>query len=367
MEKVPRGGILAGIFLAGRDESGDRRGLGSDSETAPAERQCFGYPAPSRGANVELDAFWRQADTKSSVDQILGAALREDAALSEAPPGRDEATFALFPLGAAPNRVRATVTAKGSGVVCGLPGLLRTFELLGGSPEVEEQVADGSRVAPGDRVIVLLDSVQRVLRAERTALNWLGHLSGVASRSDHWASIAPDVELLDTRKTLPGWRRLEKHAVRAGGGTNHRMDLAEFPMIKENHRDLFRRSLPTPPENAGEEIRWILERLRAGYSGPVEIEVEDYESFLACLRHQVDWILIDNQIPETVADWIQRAETELGESADRWRHRLEASGGIDEARLAEYAGTGVRRISLGALTHSGPALDLSLHVEWCEE
>ena len=99
----------------------------------------------------------------------------------------------------------------------------------------------------------------------------------------------------------------------------------------------------------------------------MEIEVEDYESFAACVRLGVDWILIDNRPPPTVQEWIERAEREIEDLESGWRSRLEASGGIDENRLSQYAASGVRRVSLGALTHSAPALDLSLHVDWCEE
>ena len=157
------------------------------------------------------------------------------------------------------------------------------------------------------------------------------------------------------RKTFPGARLFQRRAVAAGGGTNHRFDLAEFPLVKENHRSLF-------GSGSSSEIGEITRRLQeAAPEVPVQIEVEDEESFRAALVAGAERILIDNQTPETMARWIESAEAD---GLPLRREGLEASGGITGETIADYAASGVGRVSLGALTHSWKSLDFSLHVEW---
>lgn len=309
----------------------------------------------------DLEGFWRDQGTLHALSRWIRSGLDEDRV------GDDRATSSLFPAGAGP--VDAILTAVEPGVLAGGPAAVACFREM--DPEVVERrrVLDGTEVTPGQVVLEVRASVAAVLGAERTALNLFSHLSGIATRVREWTREAPGLEVLDTRKTLPGIRRFQKYAVRCGGGVNHRMDLAEFPMIKENHRKLFRDQFLPQGATASEEIATIAGKLRAaGPVGPLEVEVEDRESFFACLEHGVDLVLLDNQTPETIAEWIGDARGQGGAIAAALdRTALEASGGITNEGLAAYAACGVSRISLGALTHSVKALDLSLHVQWGRE
>lgn len=307
----------------------------------------------------DLEAFWNQDATQSALADWIATGLLEDRA------AEDSATHALFGSsdGGAGQVVRASVTAVAPGVVCGAPAVLAAITALDRGARELQRAPEGAVVAPGDAVAVVEGGILAVLAAERTALNILGHLSGIATMAAEWSQLVPEVALLDTRKTLPGLRRFQKFATRCGGATNHRMDLADMPMVKENHRDLFRRLHAI--EDSAAEIAEIVGRLRAHAPGQsIEVEVEDLPSFLACVDHGVDWILIDNQEPETIRQWIGEARQRFGE---RMNSGFEASGGLTRERLRDYARSGVDRLSVGALTHSVAALDVSLHVEWAPE
>ncbi|MCA8962628.1 MAG: carboxylating nicotinate-nucleotide diphosphorylase [Planctomycetes bacterium] len=313
-------------------------------------------------ADTELESFW--TEHAADVDARLRSALAEDRV------DHDAATEIAFGrVSAGPQHALARITAGECGVVAGVPGAFRAFALLDSKVRLIQRRAEGAAVDAGDVVLELVGTIPAVLGAERTALNWLGYLSGIATRTADWVARAPGVAILDTRKTLPGWRDLAKYAVRAGGGTNHRRDLSDFPMLKENHRDLFRNCRMSPESAPDEEIRALVERHResAWSHRPLEIEVEDYDSLRACVEHGVDWILIDNQSPETIREWVARVEADVLGLAPDWRGRLEASGGITGRSIAAYAAAGVGRISIGSLTHSVPNLDVSLHVEWLDE
>ena len=300
-----------------------------------------------------LADFWTENATESAMRRWIDAGLREDEARG------DTATAALF--GPGSGRARATIVAEEPGVFCGGPAAVEVFRSLDGAATEISRETEGTLLACGAVAVVVEADVAAVLSGERTALNILGHLSGIASESHRWVKAAPGVTVLDTRKTLPGLRRFQKFAVRCGGATNHRGDLAEFPMIKENHRRLFaeQHGVATPP---GKEIDEILVRVRAHTNAPVEIEVEDYESFEICLRAGVELILLDNQTPEVISEWIARAR-EAGLAIDA---QLEASGGISRESAGAFAGSGVTRISVGALTHSVRAMDYSLDVCWVD-
>ncbi|MEM7167045.1 MAG: carboxylating nicotinate-nucleotide diphosphorylase [Planctomycetota bacterium] len=306
----------------------------------------------------DLETFWREPSSASALAEWIAAGLAEDRARE------DSATAALFPAGTDGERTaRATVTAVAEGVVCGGPAVLAAISQLDPDAREVRRLAEGTRVTPGAEILVVDGAVAAVLAGERTALNVLGHLSGIATMAAEWAALVPDVQVLDTRKTTPGLRSFQKFATRCGGAHNHRMDLADMPMVKENHRDLFRRlhGLTDPQQ----EIELIVERVRGHAPGePVEIEVEDLPSFLACVAAKVEWILIDNQEPATIRQWLDAAQAQFGAELSSG---FEASGGLRRERLQEYATSGVQRLSVGALTHSVTALDVSLHVEWAPE
>ncbi|MGE3165051.1 MAG: carboxylating nicotinate-nucleotide diphosphorylase [Planctomycetota bacterium] len=304
----------------------------------------------------ELERFWSRPESHAALRRWLTAGLEEDRV------DQDLATRAL--LDDAPGQVVADVTAQAPGVSCGARAAIECFRALDAQLEVEQYVADGTEVLVGAEVLRVRGSAAAILGAERTALNLWSHLSGIATQTRNWSRLCPEVTILDTRKTLPGIRIFQKHAVRCGGGVNHRFDLGEFPMVKENHRKLFRDRHLTPGASARDEIRAIVERVRARTDTRLEVEVEDLESFLSCLEAGVELILLDNQAPTTIAEWIAEARSRgiaLAGSA------LEASGGILDRTLSAYARSGVQRISLGALTHSVRAWDLSLHVRWATE
>lgn len=260
---------------------------------------------------------------------------------------------------------RGVITAKAHGVICGLEAVEQVLKHLDPELRTVETRADGCVVKPGEEIFVATGLATSLLAGERTALNICSHLSGIATATANLVQIAGGVKIYDTRKTLPGIRRFQKYAVTVGGGNNHRHDLADFPMFKENHRAILQKSRPQLAGNPLEEVRWIKSELaREGYSGSISIEVEDEASFRACLEEGIEVILVDNISPSALAKWIDRAR--LDQIPVDGSH-LEASGGIDGDTLAEHASSGVGRISVGAITHSSKVLDLSMSVELLSE
>jgi len=302
---------------------------------------------PSLGENARADP---RADPRvdprrdEELDALLRAALAEDVGAG------DVTSTTVVP---AELVARGTLVAKATGVVAGLAAFVRVFELLDGRVRATWLASDGDPVEPGRTLVVLEGPARTLLAGERTALNVVQHLSGVATLTARFVERAgPGVAILDTRKTLPGLRRLEKLAVRAGGGLNHRMGLWDEAMIKNNHVDLARRSLA---ELVGELRRAHGPGLR------ITAEARDRAEALAAVEGGADVVLLDNLDPPSLA----RLVPELRRAAEsRGRPvRLEASGGIDLGTVAAFAASGIDRISVGALTHSAPALDLSLRLE----
>jgi nicotinate-nucleotide pyrophosphorylase (carboxylating) len=243
---------------------------------------------------------------------------------------------------------RAAFVARVGGVVAGLPVVALVLEAVDRTMRFEPFVADGAAVAPGERVATLAGPMRSILTAERTALNFLQRLSGVASLTRRYVDAAGGrARVLDTRKTTPGWRLLEKYAVRQGGGHNHRMGLFDGLLIKDNHLAAL--------GGGGDAIRRAVDATRAHAPGlPVEVEVDTVEQFEAALACRPDIILLDNMQPDLMRHCV--------EVRDRGSHgvRLEASGGVNLQTIAAIAATGVDDISVGALTHSAIALDIAL-------
>lgn len=237
------------------------------------------------------------------------------------------------------------IHAKDTGVLAGVSVARRVFELL--EPEIvfQEKLADGAALAPGTVIAEVHGSARAVLTGERLALNLLQHMSGVATRTAKLAAIAAPygARLVDTRKTTPGLRLLDKYAVRVGGGSNHRLGLYDAMLIKDNHIQV-----------AG-GIREALARARAyaSHMTKIEIEVEDLAGVREALAGGADVIMLDNMAPEMMREAVEVID-----------HRavVEASGGIDETTLAAAAAAGVDVISVGALTHSVKALDISMDI-----
>ena len=245
---------------------------------------------------------------------------------------------------------RGVIRAKQAGVVCGLPVAAEVFRRVDASVRFEALVEDGARVEVGDTVARIEGRARAILKAERTALNFLQRLSGMASLTRRYVDAVGGhkARLMDTRKTIPGWRLLSKYAVATGGGVNHRMGLYDQILIKDNHLAI----------HGGEEgLARVLElaRREAPPGTPVEVEVTTREGAAAAAEAGADIIMLDNMAPAEmslcVADNAARPEP---------RPQLEASGGITLETVEAAAATGVDRISVGALTHSALALDLSL-------
>ena len=298
-----------------------------------------GLQVPREGEHALLDAH---------VERLLRAALEEDLG----PKGlAGDATSA--PLFAPDARARAELVAKGRGVVAGLSVFVRVFELLDATVAARARVEDGAGVREGEALVELTGSARALLAGERTALNLVQRLSGIATLTARFVAAAGGrARILDTRKTTPGLRALEKHAVHCGGGENHRFGLFDQAMLKNNHVDLARRDL-------GELVAAL--RARHGPSFQITAEARDEREALAAVAGDADVVLLDNFTPAALRALCPRLRAA---AAGRARPlELEASGGITLANVADFAAAGVERISIGALTHSAPALDLSLRLE----
>jgi nicotinate-nucleotide pyrophosphorylase (carboxylating) len=249
-------------------------------------------------------------------------------------------------------QAQARLVAKAQGVLCGLEVFARALEVCEPDSQVERLARDGQALSVGQVVLRARGAARGLLFAERTGLNFVQRLSGIASLTARYVELcAGRARVLDTRKTTPNLRALEKYAVRCGGGVNHRLGLYDEAMVKNNHADL-----------AGVALGELLTRLRAKLGDAVRItsEARDLAEALAGVHGGADVILLDNFSPAQLASVVPQ----LRESA-RGRSRpleLEASGGIIEHNIADIAGTGVDRISIGALTHSAPALDFSFYL-----
>ena len=278
-------------------------------------------------------------------------------ALEEDLPAGDITSDALFPAppGSLEGRTGAVlqVLAKQPGVVCGLPLVSLVFAEVDPRVRVASRKDDGGRIEPGESFVEVRGAPASVLRGERVALNFLQRLSAIATRTARWVAELDGlrVALLDTRKTTPGWRLLEKYAVRAGGGRNHRASLSDGYLLKDNHARLLRLEGRT-------SIRgWVEALRRASPETFLEIEVEAREQFLEARDAGADALLLDNFSLEDL-----RWAVAMNRSLPGQAPLLEASGGVRLETLRAVAETGVDRISAGALTHSGGMLDMSLEV-----
>ena len=256
-------------------------------------------------------------------------------------------------------RLRAAVTAKATGVVCGLPLFDRVLAALGGGVTVESCALDGTPVKPGDVVFEAIGDAHALLIAERTALNLCQRLSGTATLTRRYvdAVAGTGAKILDTRKTTPGMRLLQKHAVVAGGGVNHRIGLYDQVLIKENHIALM------PPGAHGGGPAEAVRRCRAelGAHVLIEVEIECIADLAGCIAAGADIVLCDNLPPAALREAVAIRDTLAANAPVGHRAvALEASGGITLASVRAVAETGVDRISTGELTHSVAALDLSL-------
>ena len=270
--------------------------------------------------------------------ETLGRALREDLPDLDMD---DPTSSSTVPPDA---RGEAVFGAREPGVVAGLGVAAVTFFMLGADATITDRLPDGSRVEKGDVVMRVHGLTQRMLVAERTALNLACHLSGIATATARWVDAleGSPTRVLDTRKTLPGLRALQKYAVRCGGGVNHRSSLQDMAMVKDNHVIAAGGVIPA------------LEAIRGRFPGlPVEVEVTTLEQLdeLLALEERPERILLDNMSDELMSEAVR---------ITAGRVELEASGGITLERAARIGATGVDFVSVGALTHSVKVFDLGM-------
>lgn len=228
------------------------------------------------------------------------------------------------------------------GVVAGLPIAAAVLELVGIS-EITFKKNDGDQIIAGDTLLECKGNTRSILLAERTALNFLSHLSGIATVTNNWVKAVSGTKarIRDTRKTTPGLRQLEKYAVRVGGGLNHRMSLADGALIKDNHIA------------AAGSLTSAVTRVRKEFPGiEVEVEVDNLEQLREALETKVDIIMLDNMTVDETKSAVALARD--------YSTKLESSGGLSLDTAAQYAATGVDYLAVGALTHSAPILDIGL-------
>ncbi|NLE78822.1 MAG: carboxylating nicotinate-nucleotide diphosphorylase [Rhodococcus sp.] len=277
--------------------------------------------------------------SRDEVLQLLRTALDEDLRY-----GPDVTSTATVPADAV---AKASVASRAAGTVAGIDvGLLVLDEVIGsGNYEVVDRVADGTRVVPGQAVLTVTAPTRGLLTAERTMLNLMCHLSGIATATAQWVDAVEgtDAKIRDSRKTLPGLRALQKYAVRVGGGVNHRMGLGDAALIKDNH------------VAAAGSVVAALRAVRAAYPDlECEVEVDNLTQLDEVLAENAELVLLDNFPLWQTQMAVQRRDAASPST------KLESSGGLTLDMAADYAATGVDYLAVGALTHSVGVLDLGL-------
>ena len=278
----------------------------------------------------KLESYGIQVDT---LLKLISIALDEDA-----PNGEDKTSQAAIPL---ESSSRAEMRARKSGVVAGAGIAAAVFETLGLTVEIKR--SSGELVEANGSILVVSGNTRQILLGERTALNFISHLSGIATLTRKWVDeIAGTGAIIrDTRKTNPGLRQLEKFAVRMGGGMNHRMHLSDAAIVKDNHIA------------AAGSITGAVERIRSEFPDlQIEVEVDDLTQLKEALTVNADVIMLDNMSLEMTREAVALAKGS--------KSKLESSGGISFDRARAYAETGVAYLAIGALTHSAPILDIGL-------
>lgn len=240
---------------------------------------------------------------------------------------------------------KAEFMAKADGTLCGIDVAMRVFELLDDDINTEIFIHDGEKVKYGDIIGRVSGSTATILKGERTALNLLQHMSGVATATAEYVKQCEGTKasIAETRKTLPGLRAIEKYAVMIGGGKNHRFNLSDAAMIKDNHADAY----------GGITNAVNVLRSRMGHMNKIEVEVRNQEELKEAIAVGADVIMLDNMTPAEMAECVKLTDG---------RAKLEASGGITLESVHEIAQTGVDIISVGAITHSVKAFDISLKI-----
>lgn len=289
--------------------------------------------------DAPLDSAWLARTIATALEEDLGPV-----------PGRDVTTQSTIPASAV---VSGVLAAREAGVIGGLDAIAETLAQVAqrlelDAPQVTLRARDGDAVAAGDRVAELAGPGHVVLIAERTMLNLLSRASGIATHTRRWVDAlqGTGARVLDTRKTTPGLRHLEKYAVRCGGGVNKRMGLFDCAMVKDNHIV------------AAGSVTAAVEAIRAAHPDvPIQVEVESWGESQEALAAGVRFLMLDNMPPAAMAELVREVRGRESALGKVW---LEATGGLTLANAREVALTGVDFMSVGALTHSSPILDLGL-------
>ena len=309
----------------------EQPGMERPSERRSVPRTITPLSMPAADGDTPLRFPLKQDE----LQKLVRASLDEDQAFN------DITTIATV---VSDRRARATLVARGTGTICGVALALEAFRQLDPKATIRVEGEDGFRVRKGDPVLFVTGHARGLLGAERVALNFMQRLSGIATLTAKFADVVQGTKarILDTRKTTPGWRVLEKYAVRAGGGMNHRMDLATAVLIKDNH-------LAACDNDIALAVKRAKDMVPAGTN--IEVECETPEQVRQAIDAGAHIVLLDNMSLDAMRESVQIANG---------RVKVEASGGVNLSTVRGIAETGVDWISVGALTHSPPALDLAL-------
>ena len=272
---------------------------------------------------------------------LISLALKEDGVFN------DITTKALI---SKDKRARAVLIANKPGVLCGVNVFVKVFKTIDKRCVVSVKMQDGAVIRKGDRILEVSGPAYAILAGERTALNFLQHMSGMATLTNEFSVISANkkTKIYDTRKTLPGYRHLAKYAVRCGGGTNHRMGLSDMILIKDNHLRLID-NLPQKVSGLRKKHKKIL----------IEVECENIKQVKHAIDAKADIIMLDNT---SFASTKKMVDIIRKNSSSVYKPEIEISGGVNLKTVKQFAKLGIERISIGMITHSAPALDITLEI-----
>ncbi|MCL1971427.1 MAG: carboxylating nicotinate-nucleotide diphosphorylase [Endomicrobia bacterium] len=270
---------------------------------------------------------------------LIELALKEDSVFN------DITTKSLIP---GDKKAKAVLIANQTGILCGIDIFIEVFKTIDKKCRVRSKKNDGSKIKKGEHILELEGSAYAILAGERTALNFLQHMSGIATITNKFVIAAKNgkTKIYDTRKTIPGYRELAKYAVRCGGGANHRIGLSDMVLIKDNHLFLTK------------DLTEKVSNLRKKYKKtPIEIECENINQVRQALDAKADMIMLDNTTMSNTKKMISLIRKS---SVKGYKPEIEISGGVNLKNVKKFAGLGIERISIGMITHSAPALDITL-------
>lgn len=276
-----------------------------------------------------------------NIQKIIDSALKEDGVFN------DITTKEFIPKD---KKAKAVLIANKPGVLCGVGVFTRVFKTIDKRCVVKNQKKDCSPMKKGEHILEIFGPAQAILSGERTALNFLQHLSGIATITKEFVINVKNgkTKIYDTRKTLPGYRELAKYAVRCGGGTNHRMGLSDMVLIKDNHLSL--------SKDLAEKVRSFRKKHKKIF---IEVECENIKQVGHALEAKADIIMLDNT---SYANTKKMVELIRKSSTASYKPEIEISGGVNHKTAKKFARLGIERISIGMITHSAPALDITLEI-----